>query len=132
VALAEATMQLGQLQRQDRALSSERALLSEPSEIERIARQQYQLVAPGAQAYEVLPPVGSGATSNDPGFQPVADPDGTAEVTGGSAAGAGSAPTSVLSQRGASTAGTPSSRARAGAPAEGFFSRLVRTLEFWR
>jgi cell division protein FtsB len=53
--LTAAQAQLGALHKQDAALAQERKNLSDAGEIGRIAREQYQLVSPGQQAYEVLP-----------------------------------------------------------------------------
>ena len=51
--------QLASLHAQDAALAQEQKNLTDSNEIERIAREQYQLVSPSQQAYEVLPPAGS-------------------------------------------------------------------------
>ena len=60
------------LHQQDAALAQERKNLSDSSEISRIAREQYQLVSPGQQAFEVLPKTGSSDAeapySGDPGL----------------------------------------------------------------
>ena len=53
--------ELNALHAQDSALAQESKNLSDAGEIGRIAREQYQLVSPGQQSYEVLPP--SGATA---------------------------------------------------------------------
>ncbi len=57
--LASTEAQLGALHTQDAALAQEKKNLSDAGEIGRIAREQYQLVSPGQQAYEVLPPSGA-------------------------------------------------------------------------
>ena len=79
--------QLASLHAQDAALAQEQKNLTDSNEIERIAREQYQLVSPGQQAYEVLPPAGSTsagtAYAGDPGS------DGPAAPFGGIGASAG-------------------------------------------
>ena len=67
---------LAGLRKQDVALAQEKKNLSNADEIGRIAREQYQLVSPGQQAYEVLPPAGSSAT----GTPYAGDPGSTAPV----------------------------------------------------
>ncbi len=68
------------LHSQDAALAQEKKNLSDAGEIGRIAREQYQLVSPGQQAYEVLPPTGSArrrdAVRRRPGFQRAGGPVG--------------------------------------------------------
>ena len=53
-------------------MAQEKKNLSDAGEIGRIAREQYQLVSPGQQAYEVLPPSGATAAgtpyAGDPGL----------------------------------------------------------------
>ena len=69
--LSAAEAQLATLHRQDAALAQEKKNLSDSAEIGRIGREQYQLVSPGQQAYEVLPPSGAAAAgtpyAGDPG-----------------------------------------------------------------
>ena len=62
--LADAQSQLSTLHAQDAALGQEQKSLSDVGEIGRIAREQYQLVSPGQQAYEVLPPSGAAAVGH--------------------------------------------------------------------
>ena len=69
--------QLDALHTQDAALAQEKKNLSDAGEIGRIAREQYQLVSPGQQAYEVLPP--SGATAG--GTPYAGDPGSDGPVT---------------------------------------------------
>jgi cell division protein FtsB len=123
--LTAAKQQLATLHGQDAALAQEQKNLSDNTEIGRIAREQYQLVSPGQQAYEVLPPTGS-ATSGTP----YAGDPGTASPVAPSAA-------SELPPGAVTTTTTPSAAAHAkhaAAPAPaapGFFSRVVHSLEFW-
>ena len=85
--LAATEAELSSLHKQDAALAQEKKSLSDAGEIGRIAREQYQLVSPGQQAYEVLPP--SGATSGgspytgDPGSRRPVAPTASAELPPG-------------------------------------------------
>ena len=77
-----------------------------------LAREQYQLVAPGQSLIQVLPGDGTGRVSQstgDPGLQPLVAPS--------------SVSTLVTNQ-------TPTDSRHS--PSKAFFSRLLRTLEFWR
>ena len=109
--------QLTALRGQDAALSQEKKNLSDSAEIDRIARQQYQLVTPGQSAYEVLPPPGSttgGSTSDGASSGPVA-PSAAAELPPG----------------GVTTTTTRTSHSAASGSSS-FVSRMLRALEFWR
>ncbi len=100
------------IQQQERALKLEAKSISTKSSATLLARQQYQLVAPGQSLIQVLPGDQSGsvsASSGDPGLQPLVSPS--------------SASTLIVNPR---TSGVKH------ASAGGFFTRLVRTLEFWR
>jgi hypothetical protein len=121
-AIAAANAQLAQLHRQDRALAREHRLLNSPSEIGRIAREQYQLVTPGQRAYEVLPPSGTGgstAYSGDPGLQPLVSPSAAAELPKGSLSSNGAngaaGSTGAAGPGGAGTAGRSGPTAGSGA-----------------
>jgi hypothetical protein len=115
--------QLASLHAQDAALAQEQKNLTNSNEIERIAREQYQLVSPGQQAYEVLPPAGSAsagtAYAGDPGSDGPATPSAASELPPGGV-----------------TTTLPASRAhaamhsRGGSP--GLLTRMLHTLEFWR
>ena len=54
--IAEAEEQLRVLDEQNALLGERIASLQEDEEIERLAREQYNLVRPGEEAYAVLPP----------------------------------------------------------------------------
>jgi cell division protein FtsB len=125
--LASTEAELATLHKQDAALAQEQKNLSDSNEIGRIAREQYQLVTPGQQAYEVLPP--SGAT--DAGTPYAGDPGSDAPVT----------PSAIpeLPPGGVTTTTTPSTGSRRTAPADpttsagsGLVSRMLHSLEFWR
>ncbi len=115
--------QLASLHAQDAALAQEQKNLTDSNEIERIAREQYQLVSPGQQAYEVLPPAGSTSTgtayAGDPGSDGPSTPSAASELPPG-----------------AVTTTLPASRAHAAShPAtapSGLLTRMLHTLEFWR
>ncbi|MGH9045356.1 MAG: FtsB family cell division protein [Acidimicrobiales bacterium] len=107
---------LTQMRSQDRALRSEARGLSSPSEVVRIAREQFGLVAPGTDAYQVLPAAGvpgSGVPAlSDP--SPSAGPD-------------------APSDRGLGAAGSTERRDATGASQPGgMMERVLHTLEFWR
>ena len=141
--LSQATSQLDQLRQDNRTLAQAAAALGNPAQASQIAREQYQQVPPGEQAYEVLPPAGkgSGQYAGDPGLQKPVSPDrsqsdlpttpttasggtGSLQVTGSNAAGQGSATTQPGGTRSASGS-TPSSGGS-------ILGRIERTLEFWR
>ena len=119
--LAGAHTQLEQLQSQDTALTQERKELSSNAEISRIAREQYQLVNPGQEAFEILPPAGTGAATSpyagDPGNQAPVAPSSSSELTPGT-----------------SNVTTPATHKTVvhHAASAGLFSRMVHALEFWR
>jgi cell division protein FtsB len=128
-------VELNALHAQDAALAQENKNLSDSGEIGRIAREQYQLVSPGQQAYEVLPP--SGATAGgtpyagDPGSVGPVTPSATPElppggVTTTTTTEPGSTPATSNAHPNAKTSTTTTT------PSGGFASRLVRSLEFWR
>jgi cell division protein FtsB len=104
--LAAASTQLQKLDQQNQTLEKEAKGLKTPAEIEKIAEQQYDLVEPGQQAYQVLPASGSG--------------NGVGLGTSG-----GTARHSTAGKKSSSSASTPASSGD-------FFSRVLDTLEFWR
>jgi cell division protein FtsB len=121
--LSSANAQLRQMHDQDAALAQERKNLNAASEISRLAREQYQLVSPGQQAYEVLPPAGTaGATGLNPIANGPVAPSASAELPPG-----GPVTTTPQSQgaTGASGKGNASSQ-------ESAFTRMLHALEFWR
>jgi cell division protein FtsB len=120
--LSGAQSQLSALHKQDAALAQEKKNLNDPGEIGRIAREQYQLVSPGQQAYEVLPPSGAAAAgtpyAGDPGSAGPATPSATSELPPG----------------GVTTTTTPAAHTGGSAPApgSGLLDRMLHALEFWR
>ena len=100
--------QIKALQHQEQSLQQESKTIDSKAAAIELAREQYQLVAPGQGLIQVLPENSAGeASSSDPGFQPLVSPTASAPLTV------------------AKSASTSSQHA-------GFVSRLVRTLEFWR
>ena len=115
--------QLASLHAQDAALAQEQKNLTDSNEIERIAREQYQLVSPGQQAYEVLPPAGSTSAGTAVRRGPrIRRP---VRAFGGIRAPAGRGddhPAGEPSARGVHPAAAP----------PGLLARMLHTLEFWR
>jgi cell division protein FtsB len=123
--LAGTSGQLSALHKQDAALAQEKKNLSDAGEIGRIAREQYQFVAPGQRAYEVLPPSGAAAA----GTPYAGDPGSTGPVTPSA--------TSELPPGGVTTTTSPASRAGRATPtappsSSGLLTRMLQSLEFWR
>jgi cell division protein FtsB len=120
--------ELNALHAQDSALAQENKNLSDGGEIGRIAREQYQLVSPGQQAYEVLPPSGAAAAGSDgpvtPSATPELPPGGVTTTTttepGASPAAAHAAAAAAAGRHATSTS------------SGGFASRVMHALEFWR
>jgi hypothetical protein len=101
------------VQRQEVILTNEKKTDDTKAAATQLARAQYQLVNPGQSLIQVLPGDSEGqvsANSADPGFQPLVSPSSAAP----------------------STATSPTSASTTHHPTSGFFSRLERTLEFWR
>lgn len=127
-ALSSTESQLATLHQQDAALAQEKKNLSDASEIGRIARQQYQLVNPGQQAYEVLPPSGAATPgtsyAGDPGSRGPVAPSATPELPPGSV-------TTTTTPTGDTTAdnrGTQTQRSGG----SNLLGRMLHSLEFWR
>ena len=75
--MAEAQERLTVLREQNEALEARMEALSTPEEIERLAREQYNLVRPGEEAYSVLPaPLPPLELPTLWPFGPLAGPDG--------------------------------------------------------
>jgi cell division protein FtsB len=127
--LAGTEAQLNALHTQDAALAQEKKNLSDAGEIGRIAREQYQLVSPGQQAYEVLPPSGATAAgtpyAGDPGSDGPVTPSATPELPPGGVTTTTTPATSTTRPDGTHPASAPAS-------SDGLVSRMVHALEFWR
>jgi cell division protein FtsB len=145
--LASTSTQLQRLQHQNQLLTQQQKQLTSPAEIERFARQDYQLVFPGQALFNVLPPTGrtataaGGAPAGDPGNQPLVAPadapnmspdpglpqGGTTGSSGSSASSSGGSGSTPTAQRAGSSVGTSG-----GASAGGFWHRVTTTVEFWK
>ncbi len=102
--------QISLIRQQQRALTREAKSISTKAAATLLARQDYQLVAPGQSLIEVLPGSHSGSVGGDPGTQPLVAPSSASTLVG---------PLHSAAASHRSTLG-------------GFASRLVHTLEFWR
>ncbi len=105
------SQQISTIQRESRELAAQHKLLSSNEAIKLLAREQYQLVAPGQRLIQILNN-GSAAGSSrtgDPANQPLVAPSDAS----------GLLPTN------------PSVPART-KPSASFWSRVTRTLQFWR
>jgi hypothetical protein len=129
--LATAEAQLNVLHQQDAALAQERKNLSDATEISRIAREQYQLVSPGQQAFEVLPRTGTSHAdtpySGDPALTAPVDPSSASVLPPGS-----ETTTTQPAKASRASALPDASKAHTAAPSRGVLGRMVDALEFWR
>ena len=78
--VARAEKQLEVLEEQNRELEQRAARLRSNAEIERLAREQYNLVKPGEEAYAVLPPPAAPGEETPRVNQPNHDSDGDGKV----------------------------------------------------
>jgi cell division protein FtsB len=133
--------ELNALHAQDSALAQESKNLSDAGEIGRIAREQYQLVSPGQQSYEVLPPSGATAAgtpyAGDPGSDGPVTPSATAELPPGGVTTTTTTTTPTASATATNPAGsgehTDDTHPNAASTSSGgFASRVLHSLEFWR
>jgi cell division protein FtsB len=132
--LSAAGAELSQLQHANRQLAEQRRQLNSKAEIDRLARQDYQLVSPGQTLYDVLPPSGSGASSlpggmpsGDPADQPLVSPSHAPNMS----------PDPGLPQTSGTphlTSGTTTGSSAAAAPTgpSTFWGRVSTTLQFWK
>ena len=103
--------QIASIRQQERSLARQAKSISSKAAATMLARQQYQLVAPGQSFIQVLPGRVKGAPNSsigDPGFQPLVAPSSSSNLVAST-----KVPVHHSSLR-------------------GFVARLVRTLEFWR
>lgn len=99
--------QIQALQNRERLLKLESKTIDSKAAAVELAREQYQLVAPGQSLIQVLPENSAGdGTQADPGFQPLVAPSAAAPLT----------------------VALPHVKHVVHV---GFVSRLVHTLEFW-
>jgi cell division protein FtsB len=137
-ALSAANAQLASVRHEDRLLAEQQRDLNSKTAIDRLARQDYQMVSPGQTLYDVLPPSGQSTPSaagtsatGDPGTQPLVSPDDAADLS----PEPGLTPTTVPASTGAHapSGASPVTGATGGsAPAASFWSRVSSTLEFWK
>jgi cell division protein FtsB len=131
---AEAT-QLSQLHRQNALLAQQSQQLNSNAEVKRLARQNYQLVAPGQALYDILPAAGQAATpgapsAGDPADQPLVSPSQAPNMSPDPGL-----PAATTGSGTAGTSSTSSSTSASQAPPTvhgGFWTRVRSTLEFWR
>jgi hypothetical protein len=122
---------LSELHQQDAALAQESKNLSNSAEIARIAREQDQLVSPGQQAFEVLPPTGASKAGSpyagDPALSAPVAPSSESELPPGAETATTQAATTT-----AAGAEHPTSKAHHATQPSGMLGRIVNSLEFWR
>ncbi|MBW4079027.1 MAG: hypothetical protein HIU84_11075 [Acidobacteria bacterium] len=108
-ALDSTAAQIAAIKAQDHSLSAQAKAVSTKAQAILMAREQYQLVSPGQSLIQVLPGSGGYVSANagDPGFQPLAAPVSNAPSAEQSAP--------VVTHH----------------ATNGFFARLLHTLEFW-
>ncbi len=142
--LSAAAAQLSSVRRENQQLSLQAQQLSSKTEIERRARQDFQLVQPGQTLFALLPGPGAGGSTKsaavasgaagDPGGQPLVPPSQAADLapdpglpsTTGNGSGHGGGSGGSGNRR-----GTSASTQAPAAPPTSFLSRVVQTLEFW-
>ncbi len=141
--LAAAAAQLSALRHENGVLAEQQRQLATNSELGRIAREDYQLVAPGQTLFDILPPAGAagstgagGTSIGDPGSQPLVAPADAPNMTPDpglpQTAPSGSGNSSGRAASGGSgSASGPGAGATGGSPSS-FWSRVVNTLEFWK
>lgn len=137
--LSAAATQLAEVRQVNRQLTEQEKQLSSKAEIERRARQDYQLVEPGQTLYNLLPgpgtvasPGGTGTTAGDPGNQPLVSPSRAPDTAPDP--GLPSLPaTQPRSGRRSGGRLAPSRASSRLPPApSSFWSRVGDTLEFWK
>jgi hypothetical protein len=104
--------QINAIKAQQRSLTAQAKSIDSKAAAILLAREQYQLVAPGQSLIQVLPGVGpdsANQSTGDPGLQPLVSPSSVSSLST-----------------------THSATSHHHSSAKAFFSRLTRTLEFWR
>ncbi len=136
--LTAAASQLSALRQENHQLLEQKKQLSSKTEIERRARQDYQLVEPGQTLYELLPGPGnqsgssSEATTGDPGDQPLVPPSRAPDLAPDP--GLPTVPVADSHSGSAKSGGHGSGDGSGPAPSapSSFWSRVANTLEFWK
>jgi cell division protein FtsB len=133
--LSAEAAQLHQIQGDNRLLAEQDRQLASGAEVDRLARQEYQLVLPGQTLFDVLPPSGASAstTQGDPADQPLVSPSNAPDMSPDpglpqSVAPAGRGTGAVRSATGDGTGSTGEGKT----PPSSFWSRVAGTLEFWK
>lgn len=136
--LTAAAAQLATVRQENHQLLVQEKQLSSKTEIERRARQDYQLVEPGQTLFELLPGPGSqpGSSSRaavgDPGDQPLVPPSRAPDLTPDPGLPAVLAPVSHGGTARSGGHGTSALTRPASPPPSSFWSRVANTLEFWK
>jgi cell division protein FtsB len=143
--VSAADAQLARVDQQNALLAEQERQLNDKTEIQRLARQDYQLVLPGESLFNVLPAAGQSVTTpqgttslGDPANQPLVSPADAPDMTpdpgnpaGGSGGSSGSSGSSGSVSGSVSGTSTPTTVAPQGSGG-GFWHRVTSTLEFWR
>jgi cell division protein FtsB len=85
--LSSTSAQLQKVQSENGLLAEQQHQLNSTTDVDRLARQDYQMVMPGQTLYDVLPPSGLAAatagqaTPGDPGSQPLVSPTNAPDMT---------------------------------------------------
>jgi hypothetical protein len=124
--LSSANAQLSAIRAQDKALAHEQAALSAQGDIERLAREQYQLVEPGQRLVQVLPAAGTPSQAGagqapypgDPGLTKPVAPSAIALL-----------PTTTTTTPTTKAGGAKTAHSHA---SQNVLQRIVDTLAFWR
>jgi type II secretory pathway pseudopilin PulG len=144
--LSAADARLAAIQRENRLLAEQQRQLSSTTEIERLARADYQLVSPGQTLYEILPPASSSATTTkgsaptttdtpgDPADQPLVSPSSAPDLTPdpGLPPTTPSATASTTATRTGVATGSRSAPGGEKPGVPGYLQRVLGSLEFWK
>ena len=130
--LSAEAAQLSQLKHQNSQLAEQHLRLTSNAEVKRLAQQNYQLVAPGKSLFLILPPAGrsatltpGAATAGDPANQPLVGPSQAPNMS----------PDPGLPDAGTPApagATAPAAHGSSGQAPSSYWSRIARSLEFWR
>jgi hypothetical protein len=127
-ALSSAASGISSVEAQNRSLTAQAAALSQPGAADALARQEYGFVPAGQRAYTVLPPSIGSPTQRTLGQVPLDE----APVVPGSAQSEAllGVPPSTAVDHGRRTQ-SAGHDPQAGAEPKGYWSRVIKTLEFW-
>jgi cell division protein FtsB len=130
--------ELAQLNHEDSLLGEQEGALNSKTEIDRLARQDYQLVSPGQTLYQVLPPSGSSSSATTlPGGIGAGDPGNRAPVAPSQAPdmspdpGLPKAPAGSTVAVAGSNSGSDATQSHSVTGPSTFWGRVANTLEFW-